>query len=194
MGWINECATYIVADLYRYTADTRLISFLKQYFVRGQGFKFSVWLRICHFSKKGKVSKYTVFPIARILYGHYMTKYGYDISYNTEIGPGMLIYHFSGIVFRPHKAGSNLTISQCTTVGMTIHNGEKEYPVLEDNVYLAPGSKVIGGIHVGNNVAVGSNAVLTKSVEDNAVVVGIPGKIISYMGAKEYINNPWERD
>lgn len=190
MSWIKECVTYISADLFRYTGKTGVTYFIKQYFVRGQGFRFSVWLRICHFSKRGKAARYTIFPFARIIYNHYMIKYGYDISYDTDIGPGLLIYHFSGIVFRPEKAGKNMTISQCTTVGMTIHDGEKSYPVLGDNVYLAPGSKVIGGIMVGNNVSIGANAVLTNSVADNAVVVGIPGKVISYRGSAEYVNNP----
>ncbi len=190
MRWRKKCHEYIRADLYRYTGSTKFRSFLKQYFIRGQGFRFSVWLRICHFSKQSKISKYTVFPFAYLFYCRNMFKYGLDISYHTEIGPGLLIYHFSGIVFRPEKAGKNITISQCTTVGMTSHDGKKSFPVLGDNVYLAPGCAVIGGITVGNNVAVGTNSVLTKSVPDGAVVAGIPGHILSYDGAAEYINHP----
>ena len=75
---------------------------------------------------------------------------------------------------------------------MTIKNGVKKFPIIGDGVYLAPGSKVIGGIVVGNNVAVGSNCVLNKSVENDAIVVGIPGKVISKKGAREYVNFPIE--
>lgn len=73
----------------------------------------------------------------------------------------------------------NITLSQNTTVGMTIHNGQKQYPVLQDNIYIAPGAIIIGDITVGSDVAIGSNSVLAKSVEDYSVVVGIPGKVIS---------------
>lgn len=103
-----------------------------------------------------------------------------------------MIFHIGGVVFSPKSCGKNVTISQNTTVGMTVHEGIKEFPILGDNVYLAPGSAVIGGVKVGNNVAIGTNAVLTKSAPDNSVIVGIPGKVISYNGAQEYINNPYE--
>ena len=115
-----------------------------------------------------------------------------DIPYDRDIGPGLLIFHIGGVVFSPKSCGKNVTISQNTTVGMTVHEGIKEFPILGDNVYLAPGSAVIGGVKVGNNVAIGTNAVLTKSAPDNSVIVGIPGKVISYNGAQEYINNPYE--
>jgi len=38
-------------------------------------------------------------------------------------------------------------------------------------------------------VAIGANCVLTKSVPDNAIVVGIPGEVKSYSGSGNYINN-----
>ena len=41
------------------------------------------------------------------------------------------------------------------------------------------GAKVLGPIKVGNNVKIGANAVVTKNVEDNVTVLGIPGKIVN---------------
>lgn len=40
------------------------------------------------------------------------------------------------------------------------------------------GAKVLGPIQIGNNVKIGANAVVTKAVEDNTTVIGIPGKSI----------------
>jgi len=184
-----KCFDFIKADLYRYSGDTGLKSFIKQYF-NAEGFRFSVWLRICFFAKKRKFTKYSIFPLALVFFKHYKYKYGYDISYNADIGPGLLIFHISNIVLSPQKVGKNMTISQGCTVGMVIKNGKKEFPTIGDNVYMAPGSKIIGGIVVGNNVGIGTNCVLNKSVDNNAIVVGIPGKVISYKGAQEYVNNP----
>lgn len=186
---LGDIFKFIQADLFRYAGETSVKKFIKHYFL-SEGFKFSVWLRICHFLRKKKLTKYTCFPFAVLIYKHYKYKFGYDIPYAIEIGPGLLLFHINGIVFSAQKAGKNLTLSQCTTVGMTIRNGNKEYPVIGDNVYLAPGAKVIGGITVGDNVALGTNCVLNRSVENNSVVVGIPGKVISYKGAEWYVNNP----
>lgn len=180
---------YIEADQYRYAAKKGLFSFFRSYH-QYEGFKFTVWLRICQATRRHKVTKYTVFILARTMYKHYKYKFGYDIPYDRDIGPGLMIFHIGGIVFSPEKCGKNITISQNTTVGMTSHNGVKAFPVLGDNVYLAPGCAVIGGITVGNNVVVGTNCVLTKSTEDGSVVVGIPGRVISHNGSDEYVNNP----
>lgn len=187
---LKDCIT---ADLYRYCKDTSLKSFLKTY-INSEGFKFTVWLRLCYFGRKKKITRYTIFPFCRIIYKYYKYKYGYDIPYACEIGKGLLIFHIGGIVFSAARCGVNLTLSQNTTVGMKIKSGNKEFPTIGNNVYIAPGAAIIGGINVGDNVAVGTNCVLTKSVPDNAVVVGVPGKAISYNGAKEYIINPVGED
>lgn len=179
----------ISGDLYRYSGKIGLVSFVKTYFF-SSGFRFSVWLRICYILRQYKLVKYSIFPLCKYFYDHYKYKYGYDIPYSIEIGPGLLLYHFGGVVFDPQRCGKNATISHCTTVGMTIKNGKKCYPILGDNIYMAPGSKIIGDVKVANNTAIGSNAVLTKSTVENDVVVGIPGRIISQKGSFEYINYP----
>lgn len=187
---MGKCIEYIKADLYRYTGNTGWKSFLMQYFHRGEGFKFSVWLRICHFTYQRFPARYTVFPIARMMYRKYRYKYGYDIGYETEIGPGLLLYHFGGVVFVPKKCGKNATISQGTTVGMKFYAAQQRYPVLGDNVYMAPGSCAIGDITIGSGTAIGTSSVLMSSVAENSVVVGIPGKVIANTGSKEYVKNP----
>ena len=54
-------------------------------------------------------------------------------------------------------------------------------------MYIAPGAKIIGGIKIGNNVAIGANAVVVKDLPDNAVAVGIPAEIISYNSSEDFI-------
>jgi len=51
---------------------------------------------------------------------------------------------------------------------------------------MAPGAKIFGPITIGNDVAIGANAVVTKDLPDNAVAVGIPARIISYEGSKDF--------
>lgn len=50
--------------------------------------------------------------------------------------------------------------------------------IIGDNCYLAPGAKIIKPVHIGNNVMIGANAVVTKDIPNDCMVVGIPAKII----------------
>ena len=109
---------------------------------------------------------------------------------NTKIGEGFYIGHFSGIVISSAAViGKNCNISQGVTIGISGKGEDRGCPIIGDNVYIGAGAKVIGRITIGNNVAIGANAVVTKDVPDNAVVVGIPAKIISMDGASEILTN-----
>jgi serine O-acetyltransferase len=60
-------------------------------------------------------------------------------------------------------------------------------PRLGNNVYVGPGSKLFGNITIGNNVAIGANAVVNTDVPDNVTVGGVPAKIIS--GVSSLVKN-----
>ena len=51
-------------------------------------------------------------------------------------------------------------------------------PIIGDNVRIHKGAIVFGGITIGDNVEIGANAVVNKPVPDNAIVAGIPAKIL----------------
>ena len=57
--------------------------------------------------------------------------------------------------------------------------GKKHFPIIGDNVIIYAGACIVGGIKIGNNAIIGANAVVTKDVPDNAIVVGNPAKIIT---------------
>ena len=83
--------------------------------------------------------------------------------------------------------GKNCNISQGVTLGQANRGQNKGYPILGDNIYIGPGAKIVGAVKIGNNVAIGANCVVTKDVPDNSVVIGIPGKVISQKGSKDYV-------
>jgi len=119
----------------------------------------------------------------------YKYRFGIDISPDSDIGSGFYIGHYGGIVVSPHtQIGKNCNMSHGVTLGQANRGKNKGHPILGNNIYIGPGAKIIGSVHIGNNVAIGANCVVTKDIPDNAVVVGIPGRIISYDGTKEYIN------
>jgi serine O-acetyltransferase len=120
-----------------------------------------------------------------------MHKYGIDISFNAQIGPGLSIPHFGGIVVAAKAViGKNCLISHQVTIGAVLR-GEKRgaCPRIGDDVYIGPGAKLFGDIKIGNNVAIGANSVVNKDIPDNAVVVGVPGQVISLKGTEGIIEN-----
>lgn len=95
----------------------------------------------------------------------------------TDIGGGLIIQHGFATIVNAREIGRNCHIYQQVTIG---YNGT-EAPIIGDNVRICSGAKVIGGIHVGNNVVIGANAVVCKDVPDNVVVAGVPAKIIKHL-------------
>ena len=98
-----------------------------------------------------------------------------DISSTAEIGGGLIVQHGYGTIIAPRKIGKNCWVNQGVTIGYT---NDDDCPTLGDNVTVYAGAKILGDVHVGNNVVVAANAVVVKDVEDNCVVGGVPAKVI----------------
>jgi acetyltransferase-like isoleucine patch superfamily enzyme len=60
-----------------------------------------------------------------------------------------------------------------------------------NNVWIGYGACILRGVSVGDNSVIGTNSVVTKDVPANAVVGGIPARIIRMRKAPE--DMPWER-
>lgn len=105
---------------------------------------------------------------------------GFTIPKNV-FGPGLCLVHRGTVVVNPAaKVGAGCRMHPSTSIGD--YNGT---PTLGDNVYIGPGAKLYGPITIGNNVAIGANAVVNSSFSDNCTVGGIPAKVISQTGALE---------
>ena len=125
-----------------------------------------------------------------------IAKLGIEITANihlpakADIGPGLYIGHFGPVfVSTQAKIGEMCNISQGVTLGVAGRGENRGAPTLGDRVYVGGGAKIIGRIHIGSDVAIGANAVVTKDVPDKAVVVGIPARIISYEGSADFIHD-----
>ena len=108
------------------------------------------------------------------------TRLGFTIPKNV-FGPGLHIVHYGTIVVHPDtRVGKNCRLHPSTSIGD--FNG---VPRLGDNVYIGPGAKIYGPVTLGNNVAVGANAVVNKSFGSNVTLGGVPARIVAEMGALE---------
>jgi serine O-acetyltransferase len=94
-----------------------------------------------------------------------------------EIGRGTRL--MGGGVMMNHliKIGRNVYIGEGVTIGGRGY-GEAKVPVIGNNVHIAPGAMILGPITIGDNVAIGANAVVIKSVPSNSFVAGCPAKIM----------------
>jgi len=146
-------------------------------------------MRTCRFTHGHPVCRFVFYPIARRMLTHYTYKFGISIPFETTIGSGFYIGHFGGIVVNEGSViGKNCNISHGVTLGEAQRGEKKGCPVVGDNVYIGPGAKIVGAVRVGNHAAIGANCVVTKDVPDHAVVVGIPGRVISEEGSAGYVN------
>lgn len=113
---------------------------------------------------------------------------GISISPDCRIGPGLYIGHFGQIILHPETVmGRDCNLSQGVTVGLAELDSKWGVPTMGDRVYIAPGAKIIGPIHLAEGTVVGANAVVLRSTEENDVVGGIPAKVISHKGSAEFI-------
>lgn len=110
--------------------------------------------------------------IARLLWKPMETLY----IYTKDIGGGLYIQHGFATIISAERIGENCRIYQQVTIG---YKGELK-PVLEDNVSVTCGAKILGGITMGKNSLAAAGAVVLKDVPMNAIVAGVPAKVISY--------------
>jgi len=188
MKWSDYTYT-VSADLYRYGGRRDRAAFLKS-LACIPGFRYTFLMRTAKYLKSRGTLLLPLYAISRFLLNHYQYKYGISIPYNTDIGPGLYIGHFGGIIVNAEaKIGRNCNINQEVTVGATYGGKYPGTPVIMNNVYLGPGSKIIGCITLGSHASVGANCVVTKLFLVHGVVVGIPGEVVSTKGSGEYVVN-----
>ena len=143
------------------------------------GVKAVFFHQIAHFFS---VAKFDL--VARIIsqFSRFLT--GIEIHPKAKIGKNLFIDHGMGVVIGETSIiGDNVTIYHMVTLGgispsidSDSQRNLKRHPTLKDNVVIGSGAQVLGPVIVGENAKVGANAVVTKDVPENAVMVGIPAK------------------
>ena len=109
---------------------------------------------------------------------------GIEIHPGAKIGRNLFIDHGMGVVIgETSEIGNNVTIYHMATLGgiaPSINSNDqrqvKRHPTLSDCVVVGSGAQILGPVMVGANAKIGSNAVVTKDVPENAVMIGIPAK------------------
>lgn len=151
-----------------------------------------------HLSRLYRVSlkKYKTYLVKRnnkniLFVGHQFECNNLDaivIGENTYINGGEYNASMDGKII----IGKNCMISYGVIMRTDTHVFEdKNLPMIDqglesrsifigDNVWIGQEAYIMPGVTIGNGVIIGARTVVTRDVPDNAVIVGVPGRIIRY--------------
>ncbi|MCY0775158.1 serine acetyltransferase [Enterobacter cloacae complex sp. 2022EL-00788] len=131
--------------------------------------RFYFWWRLANYMNQTPSKRYQKW--ARKINANLRCKYGADISIEAQIGAGMKLNHYIGIVIRSEcKIGKNANIRQNTTIGRKTSDGVIGMTIIGDNVDIGAHSCIIGDVHIGNNVTIGAMTFINKDVPDDSLV------------------------
>ena len=137
--------------------------------------------------------------VARIIsqFSRFLT--GIEIHPKAKIGKNLFIDHGMGVVIgETSEIGDNVTIYHMATLGgispsvdSDDQRNVKRHPTLMDNVVVGSGAQILGPVIVGKNAKIGANAVVTKDVQENSVMVGIPAKNVGESSPDDEVFKPY---
>lgn len=195
----KDLKNYILSDLYRYNTSTSIKSFLRGWYIAG--FRYTFFMRSCKYFHSKKIFL-PLFLFCRVTLRHYSLKYGFQIPWQTEIGPGLAILHYGPIIINPYCIiGSNCNITEGVLIGLS-HKTDSDgnslgfsYPKIGDRTALNNSCKILGDVKIGSGSIIGVSSVITKNVPQNSIIVGNPGQIISNKGSSAYVGSfhPWSK-
>jgi len=188
MTW-KRCRALIASDLWRHAGHTGASTFWGHLLVT-PGFRYAVLLRLYSWSRNRQWCSFGVRQFLVLLLYHYSIRFGIDVSRDARIGSGFYIGHFGGI-FVPGSAviGNNCNLSHDVTFAEVNRGDRAGSAIVGNNVYIAPGAKIIGRVQIGNEAAIGANAVVVNDVAAHTTVGGIPARPISDRGSEGYVNH-----
>ena len=131
--------------------------------------------------------------LSKIRLKRFQNKYGMHIPLNC-CKAGLKIMHVGPILINANATvGKNCSIHINT--GLVAGGTTDDAPILEDGVVVGIGAVILGGVHIAKNVAIGANAVVNKSIdEEDIAVAGVPAKKISNNGRSQWNKNKIEEN
>ena len=133
-----------------------------------------LFYRLTHF-----LWRYRLYWLARFISTIARWVTGIEIHPGAVIGRRFFIDHGMGVVIGETAIiGDDCMLYHGVTLGGTTWDKVKRHPTLKNGVVIGAGAKILGPITLGENVRVGSNSVVVRSIDDNETVVGIPGRIV----------------
>ena len=103
---------------------------------------------------------------------------GVELPCENLVGRRFRIDHFGGIIISGDAVfGDDCVVRNGVTVGLR-NSGERGSPILGNRVDIGAGAKLLGPIRIGDDVAIGANAVVLCDVPSHSIAVGVPARVI----------------
>lgn len=83
------------------------------------------------------------------------------------------------------RCGANTMITDSDWHSDDIRTGKDAPVVIEDNVWLGYGVRVLKGVRIGRNSVIGAGSIVTKDIPANVVAAGNPCKVIKQIKYEE---------
>lgn len=171
------------ADLLRFSRSRRLTpSRVLHVALRLYGFQALLAYRLDRWSRApapGSAERVVALlarPVSRLMTAYVQKAYDIHLDPSTEIGPGLVLWHFGGIRLRSCRVGTMCTIHHqvCLTPGKHGSRG----PQIGDRVWIGPHAKIVGPVRVGDGATIGAGSVVSRDVAPGALVVGNPARLV----------------
>ncbi len=180
---MDDAWTALNADTFRQYGEFSWGRLLKGAAAR-RTFRVIVTMRLCQAAHSSRGLLRAFLLLFRMLHRLSTQLAGLDLSWRTDIQPGLAITHGWGLVISPNaRIGKNVTLFHGVTLGARhriARDGERlaEYPVLEDEVWIGPHAIIVGGVTIGRGSRIAGGAFVTESVPPRSIVSGNPAVII----------------
>ena len=136
--------------------------------------RFGVW----RMTVKPRLLRVPLSVIYRFLFRYVRNHYGIELLYTVQLGRRVTFEHQHGIVVHAAcRIGDDCYIRQGVTIGNRSLDRPNEVPVLGHRVNVGAGAKVLGAVTIGDDAAIGANAVVLDDVPAGATAVGIPARV-----------------
>jgi serine O-acetyltransferase len=118
--------------------------------------------------------------LPRVIQGVIRVFFAVAIPPSVKFGRGVTLgYSGLGTVIHARATiGDRVNIGSCVTIGG--RSGHYDVPVIEEGVDIGSGAKILGPIRLGAGSVIGANAVVITDVPPQAVVVGVPARVIKF--------------
>ena len=116
--------------------------------------------------------------IYKILFKFIQVVTGIELPCEASIGHRFRIDHFGGVIISGDVVfGDDVLLRNGVTIGLR-RSGVRGSPKIGSRVDIGAGAKILGAINIGDDTAIGANAVVLQDVPPDSIAIGIPARII----------------
>lgn len=118
-------------------------------------------------------------PLALFLQNRISMVFDVDIHPAARIGHGITMDHATGIVIGETAiVGNNILMLHDVTLGTRGFERGDRHPIIEDDVIIGAGAKILGRVTIGTGARVAAGSLVLEDVSAGNTVAGVPARVI----------------